>query len=595
MKVDTIVNCDVLVVGGSGAAVMSAVSAARKGMDVCLASKGKVGKSGNMIMIGGGFGIDGKSAYDICGEMKANQNYTAEMLFETIVKSSFYLADQSIVKQYTEKGPYGVKECLDWARSAKQEFIFIPPASLWNTSGRAFGRAIEQGLRENPHVRVHEDTVVVDLLKNGDVVCGALAVEMYTGAVVEFRAKSVVIATGGFQPFSLKNTISDMTGDGIAMAVRAGASAVDMEFLLFIPTALEPHYIKGSILPYLMTIPNYFPLPPRVTDLDGEPLDIAEAYKKIPPANKMNKILYAYFWGKGAWEKRHKYPPSFYFDYNHYTNEELREGFDKMIAGVARWNAKGHYNGVDLNDMYAFLIKNNKRYMVSLGNEYSMGGIVVDNRLSAGVKGLYAAGEVTGGLFGAFRAADGLTEMLAHGLEAGENAAVYAQNAEIHEADNREALLEKLFAPLKREEGQSPLNVMHQIEVICDEGFNFFRDGEGLERAEKLMSALRDELENMKASPARAYNNEWISAALADNLSLCALMGIRAASMRTESRGTHMRTDYLATDHKNQLSNIVFKLKGEALVWERKVPKAIYLKLPEQDAPTIPDYILSTL
>lgn len=596
MKSDKRLTCDVLVLGGAGAAVMSAVSALRSGADVCIVSRGKIGRSGNTIMIGGGFGIDGKSAHDVCGEENANQSYTADQLFRTIVKSSFYMADQTLAEQYTEYGPPAVRECLQWAKDAGQKFLFIPPATLWNTSGRSFGRAIAQGVRENPGIRVLEDTAAFELLKEDDRVCGALAVDIYTGEVIELRAKAVVVATGGYQPFSLKNSCGDMNGDGIAMAMRAGAEAVDMEFLLFIPTAVEPKWIRGSILPYLMTIPNYFPLMPKVTDLDGNELTIDEKYRRIPPSNKMNKILYAYFWGRGIWALYEHYGNAMYFDFSDYTDGQLREAFDSMIRNVSIWNPAGWYNRVDLNAIYEYLLANEKRYLVGLGNEYSMGGIVVDGNFATSVKGLYAAGEVIGGQFGAFRSADGLTEMLAHGLIAGENAARYAAEISQGEPENLDRAMRDLLAPLEKIQGRSPFKVLEEIEEICDNGFHFFRTQQRLDEAEKRICALSNTLDSMAVSGKfREYNYEWLCAASARNLALCAQMGIIAAGRRKESRGTHMRADYPIIDHEHQLHRFVFHLENGKPVYRLEKPTAGRLPLPTKNVATIPDYILESL
>lgn len=596
MKANKSVICDVLVLGGAGAAVMSAVSAARAGADVCVVSKGKVGKSGNTIMIGGGFGIDGKSAHDVCGEEHANQAFTSRQLVQGIVKSSFYLADQQLAQQYAQYGAEAVRECLQWAENAGQKFVFIPPASLWNTSGRSFGRAVAQGLKENPGIRVFEDTMACDLLLDGERVCGALAVDVYSGESIEFRAKAVVLATGGYQPFSLKNSCGDMNGDGIAMALRAGAEVSDMEFLLFIPTAVEPAYIRGSILPYLMTIPNYFPLAPKVTDMEGNELQIDEKYRCIPPSNKMNKILYAYFWGRGMWNLYEKYGNAMYFDFSSYSDEQLRGAFRTMAENVSAWNPPGFYNRVDLQDICGYLLKNGKRFQVGLGNEYSMGGVVVDKRYATCVQGLYAAGEVTGGQFGAFRSADGLTEMLAHGLAAGENAAHDAAGTTLGVPGNTAALLERLYAPLEQKDGASPLRLLQEIEHICDEGFNFFRTGERLALAKERMDALAPLLEGMSAAGKfRAYNYEWLCAYAARNLFVCAQAGIIAAQQRKESRGTHMRPDYPAVDQKGQLHHYVFRLENGTLRCRLEKPAQGDFPFPQENAANIPDYILESL
>ncbi|MBS1483091.1 MAG: FAD-dependent oxidoreductase, partial [Clostridium sp.] len=100
----SMVKSDILVIGGSGAGVMSAVTASREGAEVVLVSKGKVGKNGNAIMLGGSFGVDGQGARDVCGEADANQEYTAESLFEKMVACAFGLGNQELQKRFVEDG-----------------------------------------------------------------------------------------------------------------------------------------------------------------------------------------------------------------------------------------------------------------------------------------------------------------------------------------------------------------------------------------------------------------------------------------------------------------------------------------------------------
>lgn len=597
MNVDKTVSVDVLVIGGSGAAMMSAVSALREGASVAVVSKGKVGKSGNAIMIGGGFAIDGKSAYNVCGEESAPQQFTDEQLYRTIVKCSFFMSDQKLARQYTKAGPHAVKECLRWAENAKAKFLFFPPASLWNTCGHHFGMALQQSVKEYPEIQVYEDTIATDLLKAADgKVCGAIAVNVYSGEIIAFQAKAVVVATGGIQLYSLKNSISDMTGDSVGMALRAGARVKDMEYFLFIPTLLEPHGLRGSIIPYLMTLPIYFPLKPVVTDLDGRVLAIDEKYHKIPATNKMNKIMYAYFWGRGVYEKYAKYGNAFYFDFSGYTDQEIIAGFDYFIDKAATWYKRGLYNGIDLNELCAYVLANGKRLKVGLGNEYSCGGIVVDEQFSTGIDGLYAAGEVTSGVFGAFRSADGITEMLAHGLDAGRYAALYAKSLGDIPAVNTEALCDKLLAPFHREKKESAPQLIREIEQLCDNGFNFFRDQAGLDRCETRLAELAGRIKEVGVSTqSRAYNLEWLDAITVENLYLCAVAGVHAASMRKESRGTHMRIDYPEVNNREYLYNIVAQYSEGTFTYRCEAPVTVDLTLPAENVASIPEYILNSL
>ncbi len=591
--IDVEINSDVLVIGGAGAAVMSAVNAAKTGADVVVVSKGKIGKSGNTIMIGGGFSIDGETARKEIGKEDANPAVTKEKLYEKLVTSSFYLGNQKIERQYVNAGGEAVKKCLKWAEESGQKFHFSPAGVSWTTSGRSFGRAVKAGIKEAPEIKVFEDILIVDILLSDNKACGAIGLNIYTGEVIKYKAKSVILATGGFQPFSLKNSISDMTGDGIAMALRAGARVTDMEFLLFIPTITEPAYAKGSILPYLLTIPAISPITPKVTDLDGKEIVIPEEFDSISKGNKIFKIIYSYFWGKKTFEKYEKYGNNFYYDFSDYTEEEIYGIFEKIAELEALWHPKGMYNGINLKELAHSIIINQKRLKVGLGNEYSMGGISVKEDFTTGVTGLYAAGEVTAGTFGAFRSGDGLVEMLAQGVAAGENAALYAKETTSLEADNTEEILNALFAPLEKQDGLNPAKALLKIEEIADEGFNFFRTGSRLGKASEDIASLSASLKDLStASDSRKYNLDWYNSVIARNLTLCTQIGIYAANNRKESRGCHMRTDYPSVDNINYLYNTYASLNGGKLVYSNEKPEEVYTSLPVENVESIPEYIL---
>lgn len=592
------ITSDVLVVGGSGAAVMSAVSAVKENVSVTLVCKGKVGKSGNAIMIGGSFGVDGESARDICGEPDANSEYTKEKLFHKLIASSFGLGDQEIEKHFVEEGPPAVRECLDWVKESKQVFKFIPQSSSWRTSGVAFGRALRQGMSDHPEVSVYEDNMIVDLLTNGGKVCGALGLDVYTGELTEFRAKSVILATGGFQPFSLKNSISDMTGDGIAMALRAGADVTDMEFLLFIGTIIEPGYAHGSILPYLMSIPSMFPMRPKVTDLGGEELVFPSdsRYKVKASDNKVNKVLMAYFYGRGVFDKIDQYGNAFYYDYSAYSDEEIRQTFRNFAENQRFWNGKDRYHGINLQQLAQDIIDNKKRLKVGLGNEYSMGGIIVKPDFSTRVPGLFAAGEVTGGTFGAFRSGDGLTEMLAHGVTAGISAAKYAKENSLPESNDIENKIGRLTAPFHNKEGISPIETCKKLEAICDRGFNFFRSGERLQEAYDEIVSLGGSLNSMYIpTDDMRYNLELIHSVIARNLALCAEIGIYCALNRKESRGTHFRTDYPEVNNQKYLFNWTAEIKNGVIEYGKKQPNTKYIALDKTNYPSVPECIVKTI
>lgn len=592
---------DVLIVGGGGAAVMSAVVAGAENVSVNVVSKGKIGRSGNLIMLGGSFGVDGPGAKEYCGEAEANPNYTKDNLFKKTVACAFQLGNQKLQKQFVEEGPKAVGELLKWVKAANEKFIFLPKACRWRASGVGFGRSLIYGLKEakkDRPINVFEDVFVCDLIKKNDKVCGAIGIDVYSGDIIEFKAKAVILATGGYQPFSLKNTCSDMTGDGIAMALRAGAQITDMEFLLFIPTIVEPAYAKGSLIPFIMTMPHLFPLRQKAVDLDGEELfyPADERYKLSPENSKVEKLLLHYFYGQELFKKWERNGNRFYFDYSHHSDEEIRAAFDTFAGNFAHWYKRGKYHALDLIELGEHIIKNNKRLLVGLGNEYSMGGVIVDENFSTGVPGLFAAGEVTSGVFGAFRSGDGLTEMLAHGLTAGKTAAEYAKTAELADSEQVEEKITNFLAPLTNADGFSPIKLLDKLESACDKGYDIFRDEKGLQTAYNEICAIETQLDKLTAPGGKKYNLELLNSVALRNLVLCAKAGIQAAIQRKESRGCHMRSDYPEVNNKEYLYSITASLdeQGE-LKYGKKYPDPVHIALSQKNYPNLAECIAETI
>jgi len=309
--IDKVYTTDVLVVGGGGAGISAAIAAARSGAKVTIVSKGKVGNSGNTIMIGGSFAMDGHSAYHHYGIKEADATLTKEVLVDSIVKDGFYLSDQSIVEQFVDESPAIVNEVRLWGEKAGQNFVFGKPAT-WSMSGHAMGKALQLGVKENQGIEIKEDIMIVDLIKTNHKITGAVGIDIYTGEIIQFNAKAVVLGTGGFQPYTLKNTNSDMTGDGVAMAYRAGAKLADMEFLLFLVTCLEPNEIKGSILPVFFVFNPDFKY--KITDAQGNEIIIPEKLKEIEEKSELGKLIDLYYFGKSILAGKGTEDGGIYFD-----------------------------------------------------------------------------------------------------------------------------------------------------------------------------------------------------------------------------------------------------------------------------------------
>ena len=575
-RVDRKRKTDLLVVGGSGAAVTAAVYAARQGVKVLLVSKGRAGFSGNAIMAGGGMGIDGETGKKELHIEDADASFTREMLYDCIVKESFYLGEQKLIRQLVDAAPIVLKEYLGWAKRAGSRFLPIQPCG-WQASGAHFARALVQGLKETPEIEILEDTTVIELLKNQNAVSGAVAVDLYTGEFVQIDAKCVVLATGGYQLQSLKNTASDMTGDGQGMAYRAGAILSDMEFLLAFPTALVPEDMRGSIYPYL-----FRRIPHTIADRDGKKVEIPEEIAGLSVESKLNKLTNCYYMGQIVAEGRGGPHGGAFWDYSKATDEEKKEKLVEFYTRYHTWHKYGYYKGESMKRVEEMLMENIP-LEVGLGVEYAMGGVVGDADMRTKVPGLLCAGEVTAGTFGACRVADGLLEMLCQGMQAGLTGAEICKDVtEVYENDAQaEEIIRKAMGILERSDGPGALEIYARIEAACDRGLGVIR------REEELALAL-EEIERIKAlsrqitvqCKSRAYNFEWIRALQVENLLICAEAAARGALERRESRGCHMRSDYEEVNHDEYLHHYQFCREGDKMRMFLTKPQVVDRALP---------------
>lgn len=584
--ISQVMETDVLIAGGSGAGVMAAVHAARAGIRVLLISKGKIGRSGNVIMAGGGCGIDGESGRDILNIPTADSNFNREKLFDCIVKESFYLAEQNLVKQYVEDAPIALKDYLDWSKKARCKFVSIQPCG-WQASGLEFAKPLVKGIREAPEVQILEDTALIDLLHRDHSITGAIGVQVYSGEIFQINAKAVILATGGYQPLSLKNTVSDMTGDGQAMAYRAGAVLSDMEFLLAFPTAVVPEDMRGAIYPYL-----FRRIPHRLADKNGREIEIPEKVQKLGIESKLNKIVNCFYMGHAAAKGMGGPHGGVFWDYSIATSEEKRRALDQFYKRFSLWHPYGFYKGECLKRVDD-MIMNNELLEIGLGVEYSMGGIVVNERMETGIDGLFAAGEVTAGTFGACRIGDGLIEMLAHGMKAGRTAAEYcARNEKIPScAEQAEQVVKNAVGFFDNTDGPNAISVYNKMEQICDHGLGVIRNEESIAGALNDLLELKKQAKNLTLkSKSRRYNFEWLRAMQVQNMLLCDEAALRAALERRESRGCHIRSDYETVDHDRYLHHYQFKKSDDEMVMDTKKPTVIQGELPRGKKEDILDY-----
>ncbi len=583
LKIAKKITTDILVIGGGGAACTASIAAARNGASVALVCKGKTGNSGNTIMIGGSYGMDGESAandYHIPG---ADPSFTREDMFRSIVNDGFNLSDQRLVQQFVDDSPSIVYEVKQWGEELGERFGFYPPGN-WDVTGRSFGRSLMNGIKKTDNITIYNDVAITDLLKCGDKVTGALGLDLYNGCLIEFEAKATILGTGGFQPYTLKSTNTDSTGDGQAMAYRAGAKLADMEFILFMVTAIEPREYFGSILPALCTFRSAFDY--DAVDCEGKRIEIPEKVKEMESVSEMCKVLDMYYYGKALNEGRGTEHGGFYFDFHRFSDEEIDRMFDAVMDHFEGFYPHGYYHAESIVE-YRDYIKEHRRVEVGFGGEYSVGGIYINDSMETTLPGLYAAGEVGCGTFGANRVADAVTEMIAQGYKAGEVAAKRVKDEMSLSAD-RDSVAKAVGALeqiLSNENGITIKQAKKQLQSISDRTLKLLRNEKTLSCGVADYEKLGDALVNITiASKGLTYNRELLEALQLGNLLTCSRISAKMALERTESRGVHLREDYPMIDNENWQVRLTACLQNgvDVLNCEKPVVTKIPLRKPEK-------------
>ncbi|MCB2191038.1 MAG: FAD-binding protein [Deltaproteobacteria bacterium] len=553
------IKTDVLVVGGGGAGFRAAIGAREKGVDTLLLSKGPLGRCGATPMAGADYTLDGRSLRELgfYGEPKDSK----QTFFEDIVKQGFYLNNQKLLEQYVSTAPDRLRELLEWGVApvrSEERAIFTTGIGMMDA---LIGQAKKMG------VRTLEDVMLLELITQDSQVVGALGLDIASGQFLRFKAKAVVIASGGWHKAFWPNTgMRDLAGDGTAMALRAGAELGNMEFITFCCNVLYgPPHVLGSIASYIFSLR----CPGELTNQAGE--CFLEQYDAnmvhIGTHMEWNKCFVSHTSMKEVRAGKGSPKGGIY-----YGRGDLP--FEKWASLVQVSFPNWKYKHIDLKDIVARIEQGNP-IEVGPAVEYFDGGIVIDHKFSTNLPGLFAAGECTLGPFGANRVCAATTEMLVHGAAAGESAGEYAQAAP--ETDPIEGsfkqLEEKACAPLQRKDGLKVAQVRRRVQEMAHKLLGPIRtESELQELLSFLYEVKTDQLPSLAtASKSRNYNKEWVDSLELANLLQLLETSTKSALLRTESRGVHYREDHPYTDNDNWLKETVAKLNGEITISTRPV------------------------
>jgi succinate dehydrogenase/fumarate reductase flavoprotein subunit len=551
--VDKSIQTDVLIVGGGGAGFRAAIGAREAGAKALMLSKGPLARCGATPMAGADFTLDGRSLSKL-GLPGAPED-TEEKFFNDIVTQGYYLNNQRLVEQYIRKAPERLKELLDWGIKV----LFSEERAIF-TSGLGLMDALLKQARA-VGVDLLEDTMLLDLVAHDEKIAGGLGLDIRTGEFIHIHAKAVVMATGGWHKAFWPNTgMRDLSGEGIAMAHRVGASIGNMEFITFCCNVLlYPPVWRGSIATYITSL------------LCGGELTNSQGEKFLgkydPYVVEKGTTME---WNKGF--------------VSYATAKEVREGKGSPHGGVfyglgtVPWESfernaapifpNWKYKAMDLAEM-AENLKNGGTVEVGPAVEYFDGGIVVNEKFETFVPGLYAAGECTLGPFGSNRVCSAITEMLVHGADAGHNAGTYAKKNGIFAPLTQafKSLEEKEHLPLAKKEGLRVSEVRRRVQEAAHKRLGPIRnEKELIEFIGFLENVQKNELPNVvTASKSLIYNKEWIDAIELRNIVHLLKAAALSALNRTESRGVHYREDHPFSDNDNWLQESRVKWENGSL------------------------------
>ena len=551
---------DVLIIGAGGAGLRAAVAAAEHGLSVGIVTKSLLGKA-HTVMAEGGIAAS-------VGNVDPDDSWRQH--FIDTMRSGKFLNNWRMVETFTKEAPDRVYELEQWGalfnrtpegKISQRPFGAHTYRRLCHVGDRT-GLELIRTMQEKvlaTDVEVYMETTVTKLLKNGDRVVGAVAYTRESGKFIHFKTKAVVMATGGWgRIFKVTSNSWEGTGDGCVLAYDAGAELVDMEMVQFHPTGMVwPPGVRGILVT-------------EGVRGEGGVLRNSEGERYMERYDKERMELSSRDVVARA----------------NYT--EVQEGRGSPHGGVFLDITPLGYDKIikKLPTMHEQFLKladidiSKEPMEVFPTVHYTMGGIKIDPESAASsVPGLFAAGEVAGGLHGANRlGGNSLSDLLVFGRRAGMGAVEYVEDsahpAEIEEGDVQTEI-GRVLEPLEKQgNGENPYLMQQELQEAMMEHANLMRNEDSLKEGLEKVLALKERLPNVKVGGTRLFNPGWHTAQDIRYLIQISEIIIRTALERKERRGAQWRLDYDGPDDELGKINFIVKKneRGEVGIERWEIP-----------------------
>ena len=589
---------DVLVIGAGGAGLRAAIEASADDVRVGLVCKSLLGKA-HTVMAEGGIAA-------ALANVDERDNWKVH--FADTMRGGQYVNQWRMAELHAKEAPDRVRELEAWGavfdrtkdgRILQRHFgghKYPRLAHVGDRTGLEMIRTLQDhGVHRG--IDVYMEHTILSLLKDGDRVVGAFGYERERGRFKIFRAKAVVLATGGIgRAYKITSNSWEYTGDGHTLAYDAGADLIDMEFVQFHPTGMVwPPSVMGILVTEGVRGEGGI-----LTNNEGRRFmfdAIPENYRAQTADNEEEGWRYC----QGAKDARR--PPEL-LTRDHVSRcivREIKEGRGSPHGGVyldISWikqklpNAAEHIKR-KLPSMYhqfkqlADIDITEQPMEVGPTTHYVMGGVHVDSDTQMSrVRGLFAAGECAAGINGANRlGGNSLSDLLVFGKRAGEFAAKFAKENSLGKIDRLQAeeienAAQEALAPFDRSSSESPYQVQKDLQDTMQDLVGIVRNESEMREALGKINGFKKRAENTAISGNREYNPGWHTALDLKNLLTVSEAITRGALERKESRGAQFRDDYPDKDEQFAKVNTMISKAEDGSMQIRLEP------LPE-----IPDYL----
>ena len=586
---------DVLVIGAGGAGLRAAIEASAAGVSVGLVCKSLLGKA-HTVMAEGGIAA-------ALGNVDDRDNWKVH--FADTMRGGQYVNQWRMAELHAKEAPDRVRELEAWGavfdrtkdgRILQRNFgghKYPRLAHVGDRTGLEMIRTLQDhGVHQG--IEVYMEHTVLAFLKDGERVVGAFGYERERGRFRIFRAKAIVLATGGIgRAYKITSNSWESTGDGLALGYEAGAELIDMEFVQFHPTGMIwPPSVTGILVTEGVRGEGGI-----LTNKEGRRFmfeAIPGNYKAQTADNEEEGWRYC------QGDKNARRPPEL-LTRDHVARcivREIKEGRGSPHGGVyldIAWITQKLPNASDyikrkLPSMYhqfkqlADIDITEQPMEVGPTTHYAMGGIHVDpDTQMSRVPGLFAAGECAAGINGANRlGGNSLSDIVVFGKRAGEFAAKFAKENSLGkiEQDKIEILAHEALAPFERGAEENPYTVQRDLQEVMQADVGIVRTESEMKSALEHLKTFRERANRAGVTGHREFNPGWHTALDLKNLLMVSEAIARAALERKESRGAQFREDYPNKDERYAKVNTMTSKAPDGSMQIRLEP------LPE-----MPDYL----